>query len=46
MSSPINALKNSRAVATRFDKRGYIFHVTVTVTVAVASIRLRLRLRP
>ncbi|GAA1180851.1 hypothetical protein GCM10009654_42560 [Streptomyces hebeiensis] len=38
----INALKNSRAVATRFDKRGYIFHGTVTV----ASIRLRLRLRP
>lgn len=37
----INALKNSRAVATRFDKRGYIFHGTVTVT--VASIRLWLR---
>lgn len=35
----INALKNSRAVATRFDKRGYIFHGTVTV----ASIRLWLR---
>jgi transposase len=35
----INALKNSRAAATRFDKRGYIFHGTVTV----ASIRLWLR---
>jgi hypothetical protein len=35
----INALKNPRAVATRFDKRGYIFHGTVTV----ASIRLWLR---
>jgi transposase len=35
----INALKNSRAVATRFDKRGCIFHGTVTVT----SIRLWLR---
>ncbi|WP_405658425.1 transposase [Streptomyces sp. NBC_01166] len=35
----ISALKNSRAVATRFDKRGYIFHGTVTV----ASIRLWLR---
>jgi transposase len=33
----INALKNFRAVATRFDKRGYIFHGTV------ASIRLWLR---
>jgi len=36
-------LKDSRAVATRFDKRGRIFHCTVAV--AVASIRLRLRLR-
>lgn len=35
----INALKNSRAVATRFDKRAYIFHGTVTL----ASIRLWLR---
>lgn len=35
----INALKNYRAVATRFDKRGYIFHGTGTV----ASIRLWLR---
>lgn len=33
----INALKNSRAVATRFGKRGYIFHGTVT------SVRLWLR---
>ncbi len=38
----INALKNSRAVATRFDKRGYIFRGTATV----ASIRLWLWLRP
>ncbi|MEV8022398.1 IS5 family transposase [Streptomyces sp. NPDC086554] len=35
----INALKNSRAVATRFDKRAYVFHGTATV----ASIRLWLR---
>ncbi|UQA91131.1 IS5 family transposase [Streptomyces halobius] len=35
----INALKNSRAVATRFDKRAYVFHGTVTV----AAIRLWLR---
>ncbi|GGP61997.1 IS5 family transposase [Streptomyces sindenensis] len=35
----INALKNSRAVATRCDKRAYIFHGTVTV----AAIRLWLR---
>lgn len=33
----INALKNSRAVATRSDKRASIFHGTVSV----ASIRLR-----
>jgi transposase len=33
----ILALKNSRAVATRFDKRAYVFHGTVTL----ASIRLR-----
>ncbi|MCX4649399.1 MULTISPECIES: IS5 family transposase [unclassified Streptomyces] len=32
----INRLKNFRAVATRFDKRAYVFHGTV----AVASIRL------
>ncbi len=35
----INALKGFRAVATRFDKRAYIFHGTV----AVAAIRLWLR---
>ncbi|WP_430378862.1 IS5 family transposase [Streptomyces sp. B1-3] len=35
----INALKSSRAVATRFDKRAYVFHGTVTV----ASIRLWLK---
>lgn len=35
----INGLKNFRAVATRFDKRAYIFHGTVTV----ASIRFWLR---
>ncbi|WP_190023216.1 IS5 family transposase [Streptomyces hiroshimensis] len=35
----INALKGSRAVATRFDKRAYVFHGTVTV----AAIRLWLR---
>jgi transposase len=35
----INALKNSRAVATRFDKRAHVFHGTVTV----AALRLWLR---
>ncbi|MFD4548513.1 IS5 family transposase [Streptomyces sp. NPDC058466] len=32
----INRLKNARAVATRYDKRAYVFHGTVTV----AAIRL------
>lgn len=31
----INGLKNFQAVATRFDKRAYVFHGTVTI----ASIR-------
>jgi transposase len=35
----INRLKNFRAIATRYDKRAYVFHGTVTV----ASIRLWLR---
>jgi transposase len=35
----INAIKNFRAVATRFDKRAYVFHGTVTVV----AIRLWLR---
>ncbi|GAA1302528.1 IS5 family transposase [Streptomyces sanglieri] len=35
----INTLKNFRAVATRFDKRAFIFHGTVTV----AAVRLWLR---
>jgi transposase len=35
----INRLKNFRAVATRFDKRAYVFYGTVTV----AAIRLWLR---
>ncbi|WP_128980922.1 IS5 family transposase [Streptomyces roseicoloratus] len=35
----INRLKNSRAVATRYDKRAYVFHGTVTA----ATIRLWLR---
>ncbi len=35
----INRLKSFRAVATRFDKRAYVFHGTVTV----AAIRLWLR---
>ena len=34
----INRLKGFRAVATRYDKRAYVFHGTVTV----AAIRLRL----
>ncbi len=36
----INRLKNSRAVATRYDKRAYVVHGTVTT----AAIRLWLRL--
>ncbi|WP_107064068.1 IS5 family transposase [Streptomyces sp. NRRL F-5635] len=35
----INRLKNSRAVATHYDKRAYVFHGTVTA----AAIRLWLR---
>jgi transposase len=35
----VNRLKNSRAVATRYDKRAYVFHGTVTA----AAIRLWLR---
>ena len=35
----INRLKNFRAVATRYDKRAYVFHGTVTT----AAIRLWLR---
>ncbi|MEW2167458.1 IS5 family transposase [Streptomyces sp. NPDC007084] len=35
----INRLKNSRAVATRYDKRAYVFHGTITA----AAIRLWLR---
>ncbi|MFJ4000670.1 IS5 family transposase [Streptomyces parvus] len=36
----INALKNSRAIATRYDKRAYIFHGTLTL------VAIRLWLRP
>ncbi|MER7521360.1 transposase [Streptomyces sp. NPDC126499] len=35
----IKRLKNSRAIATRYDKRAYVFHGTVTA----ATIRLWLR---
>ena len=35
----INALKNSRAVATRYDKKAYTFHGTLLL----AAMRLRLR---
>ncbi len=35
----INALKGSRAVAARYDKRAYVFYGTVTL----AAIRLWLR---
>lgn len=35
----INRIKNSRAVATRYDKRAYVFHGTVSA----AAIRLWLR---
>ncbi|MGW8972017.1 IS5 family transposase [Streptomyces platensis] len=38
----INALKGFRAVATRYDKRAYVFQGTVTV-VTVATIRLWLQ---
>lgn len=39
----INASKNSRAMATRFAKHGYIFHGTGTGPGTVASTRLWLR---
>lgn len=35
----VNRLKNSRAVATRYDKRAYVFHGTVTA----AAVRLWLK---
>lgn len=35
----INRLKNSRAAATRYDKRAYVFHGTVTA----AAVRLWLQ---
>ncbi|GGP81778.1 hypothetical protein GCM10010278_70500 [Streptomyces melanogenes] len=35
----VNALKGFRSVATRYDKRAYVFHGTVTL----AAIRLWLR---
>ncbi|MPZ93645.1 MAG: transposase [Propionibacteriales bacterium] len=35
----INALKNSRAVATRFDKRAYVFHGTFTVAAILLWLR-------
>ncbi len=36
---PINKLKNSRAVATRYDKRGYVFLGTVTAATLVTWLR-------
>ncbi|MBQ0985209.1 hypothetical protein KBZ10_11895 [Streptomyces sp. F63] len=38
-SRTINRLKNFRSVATRYDKRAYVFHSTVTA----AAIRLWFR---
>jgi transposase len=35
----INRLKNFRAVATRYDKRAYIFHGTVTLAALVIWLR-------
>ncbi|MFF4651016.1 IS5 family transposase [Streptomyces sp. NPDC001380] len=35
----INKLKNSRAVATRYDKRGYVFLGTITVAALVIWLR-------
>ncbi|MGW8889628.1 hypothetical protein [Streptomyces sp. NPDC055749] len=35
----INRLKNSLAVATRYDKRGYVFLVTVTAAALVIWLR-------
>jgi len=39
----INHLKQSRAVATRYDKRGYIFLGTATAASITASIAIWLR---
>ncbi len=36
----INKLKNSRAVATRYDKRGYVFLGTVTAAALVIWLRV------
>ncbi|GHC52560.1 hypothetical protein GCM10010507_30900 [Streptomyces cinnamoneus] len=35
----INKLKNPRAVATRYDKRGYVFLGTVTAAALVIWLR-------
>ncbi|MEU8310752.1 hypothetical protein AB0C84_45180, partial [Actinomadura sp. NPDC048955] len=35
----INRLKQFRAVATRFDKRGYLFTGTITITVLLIWLR-------
>jgi transposase len=35
----INKLKNSRAVATRYDKRGYVFLGTVTAAALIIWLR-------
>lgn len=35
----VNRLKNSRAVATRYDKRGYVFLGTVTAAALVIWLR-------
>ncbi|WP_443078561.1 hypothetical protein [Streptomyces sp. NBC_01497] len=41
MERAINKLNQSRAVATRYDKRGYVYLGTATATATTLVIRLR-----